>query len=119
MAGAVAGGHDHQRGRDPVLRRSMTGMRSRLRVSVILAVLLLLASVARAEEPATLVGAQACAGCHAAQAAAWQPSPHASAIQPATAATALDACSGAKPEHFGVTPTLFRDGGCYMARTDG
>src|SRR3954452_5241904 len=119
MAGAVAGGHDHQRGRDPVLRRSMTGMRSWLRVSVMLAVLLLLASVARAEEPATLVGAQACAGCHAAQAAAWQPSHHALAMQPATAATVLGDFSGAKLEHFGVTTTFFRDGDSYMVRTDG
>src|SRR5437764_1041546 len=119
MAGTVAGGHDHQRGRDPVLRRSMTGMRSWLRVSVILAVLLLLSSVARAEEPATLVGAQACAGCHAAQAAAWQPSHHALAMQPATAATVLGDFSGAKLEHFGVTTTVFRDGDSYMVRTDG
>src|SRR5205085_6729746 len=101
MAGAVARGRDGQRGRDPVLRRSMTGMRSWLRASLILAVVLL-ASVARAEEPATLVGAQACAGCHAAQAAAWQPSHHALAMQPATAATVLGDFSGAKLEHFGV-----------------
>ncbi len=42
---------------------------------------------ARADEPATFVGAQACAGCHTVQFDAWKGSHHALAMQKATEAT--------------------------------
>src|SRR3954470_18217594 len=84
-----------------------------------LALVLGLATAARAEDPASFVGAQACAGCHAAQAAGWQPSHHALAMQPAVGGAVLGDFSGVKLEHFGVVTTFFRDGDRYMVRTDG
>ncbi|HTO70548.1 MAG TPA: tetratricopeptide repeat protein [Myxococcota bacterium] len=42
-----------------------------------------------APAPASFVGSEACAGCHAAEAAAWRASEHAHAIQPADANTVL------------------------------
>src|SRR3954454_8354362 len=85
----------------------------------VLALLLAFASVARAEQQPSFVGAQACAGCHAAQAAAWQPSHHALAMQPAAAVTILGDFSGTTLDHLGVVTTFFRDGDRYMVRTDG
>jgi predicted CXXCH cytochrome family protein len=74
---------------------------------------------AAAAEPASYVGAAACAGCHAAQFDAWKGSHHAMAMQPATAATVLGDFSGARLDHFGVTTTFFRDRDKVMVRTDG
>ncbi len=74
---------------------------------------------ARADEPATFVGAQACAGCHVVQFDAWKASHHALAMQKATEATVLGDFADAKLEHFGVTTTFFRDGDNFMVRTDG
>ncbi len=72
-----------------------------------------------ADQPAAYVGAQACAGCHTAQFDAWKGSHHALAMQPATTATVLGDFSDAKPEHFGVTTTFFRNGDKFMVRTHG
>jgi len=53
----------------------------------VLAVVMVLALAgrvaARADEPPTFVGAQACAGCHTAEFNAWNGSRHALAMQPA------------------------------------
>jgi predicted CXXCH cytochrome family protein len=74
---------------------------------------------ATADEAASYVGAQTCAGCHSAQFDAWKGSHHALAMQPAAAATVLGDFAGAQLEHFGVTTTFFRDGDRFMVRTDG
>jgi predicted CXXCH cytochrome family protein len=74
---------------------------------------------AGADQPATFIGAHACAGCHTAQFDAWKGSHHALAMQPATGATVLGDFANAQLEHFGVTSTFFRDGEKFMVRTDG
>ncbi|MBV8119270.1 MAG: tetratricopeptide repeat protein [Alphaproteobacteria bacterium] len=74
---------------------------------------------AAAEEPATFVGVQACAGCHTAQFDLWKGSHHALAMQPATTATVLGDFADAKLEYFGVTTTFFRNGDKFMVRTEG
>ena len=88
----------------------------------ILAVVMILPLVgsvaARAEEPPTFVGAQACAGCHTAEFDAWKGSHHALAMEPVNAATVLGDFAGAQFEHFGVTTCFFRDRDKFMARTD-
>jgi hypothetical protein len=75
--------------------------------------------VARADQPATFVGARACAGCHTVQFDVWKGSHHALAMQPATTGTVLGNFADAKLEHFGVTTTFYRDGDKFMVRTDG
>ena len=72
-----------------------------------------------ADEPASYLGAQACAGCHVQEFEAWKGSHHALATQPASAATVLGDFAGAQLEHFGATTTFFRDGDKFMVRTDG
>ena len=72
-----------------------------------------------AEDSATFVGSQACAGCHAAETSAWAGSHHALAMQPATEATVLGDFSGTTFEHDGVTTAFYRAEGKYMVRTDG
>jgi predicted CXXCH cytochrome family protein len=74
---------------------------------------------ARADEPPTYVGAQACAGCHVVEFRAWKGSHHALAMLPATEATVLGDFAGAQLEHFGVTTAFFRDGDKFLVRTDG
>jgi predicted CXXCH cytochrome family protein len=74
---------------------------------------------AAAAEPASYVGAAACAGCHAAQFDAWKGSHHAMAMQPVTEATVLGDFSGARFDHFGITTTFFRDREKFMVRTEG
>ena len=91
---------------------------------VAMAVLIALAAAcltpsATADEAASYVGAQTCAGCHSAQFDAWKGSHHALAMQPAAAATVLGDFAGAQLKHFGVTTTFFRDGDRFMVRTDG
>ena len=88
-----------------------------------LALALLLAlgayGVARAEDTASYVGAQACAACHKAETMAWSGSHHALAMQPATPATVLGDFSGVTLQQDGVKTTFFRDGDRFMVRTDG
>jgi hypothetical protein len=87
---------------------------------VALAAVIVLGRVAaRADEPPTYLGAQACAGCHAAEFDAWKGSHHALAMQKADAATVLGDFAGAQLEHFGVTTNFFRDADKFMVRTDG
>src|SRR5271157_1540520 len=74
---------------------------------------------AGADQPATFVGAQACADCHTVQFDAWKGSHHALAMQKATEATVLGDFADAKLEHFGATTTFFRNGDKFMVRTDG
>jgi predicted CXXCH cytochrome family protein len=93
----------------------VTAVALRLLIIVVLAA----SAGARADEPPTFVGAQACAGCHVAEFDAWHGSHHAQAMQPIGAATVLGDFSGAQLEHFGTTTTFYRDGDRYMVRTDG
>src|SRR5271157_5451924 len=74
---------------------------------------------AGADQPATFVGAQACADCHTVQFDAWKGSHHALAMQKATEATVLGDFADAKLEHFGATTSFFRNGDKFMVRTDG
>ena len=92
-----------------------------LRQAVLAVVVLLTLPVvaADADQPATFIGARACAGCHAAQFDAWKGSHHALAMQKATEATVLGDFADVKLEHFGVTTTFFRNGDKFMVRTDG
>ena len=71
------------------------------------------------DAPATFVGAQACAGCHAPEADRWKNSHHALAMQKATAATVLGDFTNATLTHHGVTTTFSRDGEKFMVRTEG
>ena len=92
-----------------------------LRQAVLAVVVLLTLPVvaADADQPATFIGARACAGCHAAQFDAWKGSHHALAMQKATEATVLGDFADVKLEHFGVTTSFFRNGDKFMVRTDG
>jgi len=74
---------------------------------------------AGADQPATFVGAQACAGCHTAPFDAWKGSHHALAMQKATESTVLGDFANASLEHFGVTTTFFRNGDKFMVRIGG
>src|SRR5215472_1891317 len=85
----------------------------------VLVAVIMLTLPARADETATFVGAQACAGCHAVQFDAWKGSHHALAMQKATDAAVLGDFAGAKLEQFGVTTRFFRDGDKFTVRTDG
>src|SRR5208282_2294169 len=71
------------------------------------------------DAPATFVGAQACAGCHAPEADRWKNSHHALAMQKATAAAVLGDFTNATLTHHGVTTTFSRDGEKFMVRTEG
>ena len=74
---------------------------------------------ARADEPATFVGAQRCAACHTVQFDAWKGSHHALAMQKATDTTVLGDFADAKLEHFGVATHFFHDGDEFTVRIDG
>jgi predicted CXXCH cytochrome family protein len=74
---------------------------------------------ARADEPASYVGASACTGCHAAEAALWKTSHHALAMQPATPATVPGELSDATFAYGGVSTTFHRSGEAYRVRTEG
>src|SRR5712671_3753895 len=87
-------------------------------------VLLALASAcvtpaAHSDEPASYVGGQICAGCHAAETERWKGSHHALAMQKVSAATVLGDFAYARVEHFGVVTTFSRSGDKFMVRTDG
>ena len=73
----------------------------------------------RADEPASFVGGQVCAGCHAAEAERWAGSHHALAMQKATPATVLGNFADAKLGHFGVVTSFSRSGDRFMVRADG
>jgi tetratricopeptide (TPR) repeat protein len=69
--------------------------------------------------PATYVGGQACASCHAQEHAAWKGSHHDLAMQVATEQTVLGNFANAKFINAGVTSTFFRRDGRYYVNTDG
>ncbi|MGO9005926.1 MAG: cytochrome c3 family protein [Beijerinckiaceae bacterium] len=79
----------------------------------------LLVASARAEDAATFVGAEVCAGCHVAQARAWTPSHHAKAMQKASVANVLGDFTNATLTHHGVTTVFSRVGDAFMVRTEG
>jgi cytochrome c553 len=98
-------------------------MTLRVHLTMLIAIASILASspaaTARADEPASFVGAQVCAGCHAAEAKHWAGSHHALAMQKATPATVLGNFADAKLGHFGVVTSFSRSGEKFMVRTDG
>ena len=74
---------------------------------------------AQTDTPATFVGAEACAGCHAPETERWKTSHHALAMQKASAATVLGDFANATLTHHGVTTIFSRDGEKFMVRTEG
>src|SRR3954468_1052103 len=86
---------------------------------LVLLFVLVSAAGSRADDPASFVGGEACAGCHAPEAARWKESHHALAMQQATAATVLGDFADARLEHFGVVTTFSRAGDRFLVRTDG
>jgi len=69
--------------------------------------------------PATYVGAETCASCHAGEYRAWRDSHHRLAMQEAGESTVLGDFNNAKFRHYGVESTFFRRDGKFMVRTDG
>jgi len=69
--------------------------------------------------PATYVGREACASCHAVEAERWAGSHHDLAMQEASEETVLGDFDDAVFVHGDVTSTFFRQGGSYRVRTDG
>ena len=72
-----------------------------------------------AAPPATFVGGEACASCHAAETQAWRGSHHQLAMQPATDSTVLGDFQDATFTYGGVASRFFRRDGAFMVRTDG
>jgi tetratricopeptide (TPR) repeat protein len=70
-------------------------------------------------EPATFVGRQACASCHAEQDGRWRGSDHDLAIQVADERSMLGDFGGATFTHGGVTSRFFRRDGTFFVHTDG
>jgi hypothetical protein len=83
------------------------------------AVVIALATSARAATPASFVGTAVCAECHADADATWRGSHHALAMQVADDATVLGNFEGAKLTNFGVTSTFTKKDGKYWIRTAG
>src|SRR5512132_2069483 len=73
----------------------------------------------QADEPATYVGARACAGCHASETASWRDSHHDLAMQEATDKTVLDTFDGATFTYGDVTSRFFKREGKFFVNTDG
>jgi Tfp pilus assembly protein PilF len=98
-------------------------MTLRVHVTMLIAVATILANnpsaTVRADEPASFVGGQVCAGCHAAETARWAGSHHALAMQKATPATVLGDFADAKLGHFGVVTSFSRSGDRFVVRADG
>src|SRR3984893_2971910 len=87
-------------------------------------VLLALASVcaksnAYADEPASYVGGQGCAGCHTVEPAPWKGSHSALALQKAGAETVLGDFADTRVEHLGVVTTFSRSNDKFLVRTEG
>jgi cytochrome c553 len=98
-------------------------MTLRVHVTMLIAVATILANnpsaTVRADEPASFVGGQVCAGCHAAETERWAGSHHALAMQKATPATVLGDFADAKLGHFGVVTSFSRSGDRFVVRADG
>ena len=69
--------------------------------------------------PASFVGAERCAACHAREASLWRGSHHDRAIQVANAESVLGDFGGARFSHFGVVSTFFSRDGRFFVNTDG
>ena len=100
------------------MANSMKALRQ-VALTVVILMALPRSNTAAADQTATFVGVQGCAGCHTAQFDAWKGSNHALAMQPATSTTVLGDFADASLEHSGVTTTFFRNGDKFMVRTDG
>jgi tetratricopeptide (TPR) repeat protein len=72
-----------------------------------------------APSPATFVGAQKCAGCHAEEHARWAQSDHARAMQVPSETTVLGDFADRRFTQGPVTSTFFKRDGRFMVRTDG
>ena len=97
----------------------MTFRRLLIRLAAIAPLLVWTTEHGHADEPATFVGRDRCAGCHQAETAAWRGSHHDLAMQEATSDTVLGNFDNASIVHFGVTSTFFRKDGKFFVRTDG
>src|SRR5512132_2932649 len=73
----------------------------------------------QADEPATYVGARACAGCHASETASWRDSHHDLAMQEATDKNVLGSFENASFAYGDVTSRFFRRDGKFFVNTDG
>ena len=80
---------------------------------------LFLMAPAFAQEGATFVGAESCAGCHAPETERWKTSHHALAMQKASVTTILGDFANATLTHHGVTTVFSRDGDKFIVRTEG
>ena len=69
--------------------------------------------------PATFVGSQACAGCHANATTAWTGSQHARAMQVATEQNVLGDFADRRFEHLGSSATFSKRDGKFFVRTEG
>ena len=72
-----------------------------------------------AEDVATLLGGDACTGCHPAETARWRDSHHDRAMQPANESTVLGDFENARFEKDGVVSRFFRRNGRFLVETDG
>jgi len=70
-------------------------------------------------EPATFVGGETCAHCHAPEAELWRGSHHDLAMQVANEDTVLGDFDEATLTHFGVTSTFFKRDEKFFVRTEG
>ena len=73
----------------------------------------------RNDHPASYVGREVCASCHAAENELWEGSHHDLAMQPAEADTVLGDFGGQTFDYAGVTSTFFERDGKFMVETDG
>ncbi|MEZ5557763.1 MAG: multiheme c-type cytochrome [Pseudomonadales bacterium] len=69
--------------------------------------------------PATFVGSERCASCHATESDEWRGSQHAVAMQHASAAAVLGDFADAQFSYGGVTTSFFRRDDRFWIRTDG
>ncbi len=72
-----------------------------------------------ANQAATFVGSETCAGCHRSEAEAWRTSQHRHAMAHATDKTVLGDFSGTEFDYYGVKSRFFRRDGKFMVETDG
>ena len=110
------------------------GLSRRATVLVALGVVLVIASVgvgfyllnrggsawtADESAAAAFVGSETCAGCHQAEAKLWHGSHHEQAMDHATEKSVLGDFKDASFDYYGVRSRFFRDGGKFLAETDG
>lgn len=113
----------------PNVARSFFASRRILRMTLLLAALLLLFGLAwwlrsgvasdRLANAPDYVGSQACATCHGRQFRAWQGSQHAQAMQHATTATVLGDFADTAFTYAGIESRFYRRDGQFFVHTDG